>query len=192
MNLESIKSKLQDLLSEKRLNHSIRVAETAQEIADYHGLEADKAYLAGLLHDLAREIDLDKQKEIFEKNVVNLREDEIACPGIWHAFTGAIIAKEEFGINDPEILEAIRYHSTGNKNLGVIAKIIYIADVIEPERTESGDRVAALEFIRTIVKTDLNQALVEAVKFRLQKSLHLHSAIFSRTIELQDELSESG
>ena len=73
----------------------------------------------------------------------------------------------------------------------MIAKITYIADVIEPERTEPENKASVLKPIRTIVKTDLQKALLAAVEYRLQKSLHLHSAIFSRTVELWNELVSS-
>ena len=90
MDIEKIKSKLQEMLSRKRFEHCLRVAEAAKEIADQYGLDSNKAYLAGLLHDLAREMDLDQQKEIIEKNAIELREDELGCPGIWHGFNRSI------------------------------------------------------------------------------------------------------
>jgi predicted HD superfamily hydrolase involved in NAD metabolism len=188
MDIEVIKSKLQERLSEKRYSHCLRVAQAAKEIADHHNLDSEKAYLAGLLHDLAREMDLDQQKEIIENNNIELREDELNCIGIWHGFVGAILAREEFGIEDPEILEAIQFHSVGDKNMGVIAKIIYITDIIEPERKEPEEEKKLLESIRNIVKEDINKALLEAVLVRINTSAYHGTIVLSRGVELRDEL----
>lgn len=188
MQIDSLKSKLQSLLSKKRYEHCLRVAQMAEELARKHNLNTQKAYIAGLLHDIAREKDEDELREIIEKNNIQLREDEQRCPGIWHAFAGGIVAKEEYGIMDDEILEAIQFHSMGDKNMGKIAEIVYIADIIEPERNGLDDKKHNLQHIREMAQINIKKALFMGVSFRIQMSLQRNTIILSRGVDLWNKL----
>ena len=121
--------RIRDFLKEKRFNHSVSVASLAYDIAKKHDLDRpDRAYIAGLLHDVGKEID---QKPI----MVEAYKEYLDLPKFaYHQFAGDYIARKEFGIVDEEILEAIRFHATGNENMCTLAKIIYAADKIEPTR----------------------------------------------------------
>ena len=121
--------KIRDYLSERRFNHSVSVASLAYDIAKKHNLHnPDDAYIAGLLHDIGKEID---QKAI----MVEHYQEFLDMPRFsYHQFASEYLAKEIFGINDQEVLDAIKFHATGNENMGTLAKIIYAADKIEPTR----------------------------------------------------------
>ncbi len=123
--------KLHNFMSLKRLNHVISVAKLAFELALANNLDPYKAFQAGLLHDITRELDFAKSKEIMTKDY---REYLDYNWFIYHQFTALEIIKNEFGIDDDEILEAIKYHCTGKANMSPLGKLIYAADKIEPTR----------------------------------------------------------
>ena len=122
-------AKIRSFLKEKRFNHSVSVANLAYEIAKKHNLEhLDKAFIAGLLHDIGKEIDQTPIMKEHYKQFMDLPKFS------YHQFAGEYIAKKEFGIDDKDILEAIKYHATGNENMSTLAKIVYASDKIEPTR----------------------------------------------------------
>lgn len=125
-------AKLKEYLSDKRLSHSISVAKTAFEIAKRNDIhEPARAYIAGLLHDMGKELPIDKQRAI----VGEYYPDYLDMPGwAYHQFVGAHLAKSDFAIGDDEIIDAISFHATGKKHMTPLGKIIYAADKIEPTR----------------------------------------------------------
>ena len=128
-------------LGEKRLNHSIQVAMLAYKIAVANKLEnPEKYYAAGILHDIGKETPL--QKSIMEKEF-----PEFMDLGEWsyHQFVGSYLAETHFGIKDRLILDAIKYHATGNENMSLLGKVIYASDKIEPTRGfDSSDLISAM------------------------------------------------
>jgi len=132
--------KIRAYLSDKRFAHSFNVASLAYEIAKSNSVEhPEKAYFAGLLHDIGKEIDI---KEI----MINHYPEYLDYPKlVQHQFVGEYLAKEKFGIVDKDILEAIKYHTTGNAKMCTLAKIIYAEDKIEPSRGfDSSDLIKAM------------------------------------------------
>ncbi len=119
-------------LSEHRLAHSKSVAKLSYEIAKANNLEKPIRYfIAGLFHDLGKDIPLEKQYELLKKSF----PEYVDAPKFsYHQFAGAVLAQEMFGIKDPDIIQAIEFHSTGNENMCLMSKIIYAADKIEPTR----------------------------------------------------------
>ena len=131
------------LLSDKRLNHSIEVAKLAYKIAvrnDFH--DPMKAFVAGLFHDIGKETPDPIVENIMRSNYL----EYINMPQFsYHQFVGEYLAQAKFGINDKEILDAIRNHATGNKDMSELSKIIYAADKIEPTRGfDSKDLIDAM------------------------------------------------
>lgn len=132
--------KIRSFIKEKRFNHSVSVASLAYGIAKNGGLaRPDKAYIAGLLHDVGKETD---PGEIMVKHY----NQYLDMPKFsYHQFVGEYIAKTEFGIEDEDILEAIKYHATGNEKMSILGRIIYAADKIEPTRGfDSSDLIKAM------------------------------------------------
>lgn len=124
--------KIETYIKEKRLLHSISVAHVAYEIALRNGISPIKAYTAGLLHDIAKELTHEEQIEFMKENYPSLYN---SIPrALYHQFIGADIVEKEFHIIDNEILDAIKVHATGSSNMSVLAKILYAADKIEPTR----------------------------------------------------------
>ena len=129
-----IEEKLKKLISHKRYLHSLGVAEFSKKLAIFYKYDVKKAYIAGLLHDCARDMDIDTLKEIVSKCNITIGEVEKYHPILLHAPAGACIAKERFGIDDEDVLQAITSHTILNKNPSLLDKIIYVADLAEIER----------------------------------------------------------
>lgn len=133
--------KISSHITGKRLSHSISVAHVAYEIAKKNNLEnPEKYYIAGLLHDIGKE-NL-RKREIMEKHFPEFCDlEEFA----YHQFIGSFIAKSDFGISDEEILDAIKFHATGNSNMSLLARVVYASDKIEPTRPyDSSDLIQAM------------------------------------------------
>ena len=131
MNNSEIKEKLKNILPEKRYLHSIGVSETAETIAKMHNVCPKKAYLAGLLHDCAKMQTDEELLKSCREFKINLTPDDMASMQVLHGFVGAEIAKRDFSVSDTEILDAIRYHTTGKPNFSPLGKLIYLADKLE-------------------------------------------------------------
>lgn len=153
--LEEIKTILKEKLKQSRYVHTEGVARTAAALAKQHGCDAFKAELAGFLHDCAKCMDEEEQILICRKYGVALTDRELENPALIHAKTGAVLAREEYGIHEEEILHAISFHTTGCTDMSLLDKIIYIADYIEPGR----DQAPRLDVIREEAFRDLDRAL---------------------------------
>ena len=136
-------------LGEKRLLHTLNVGYLSAELAVRFGADPDKALLAGALHDCAKELDIDSQREMAADYCGDLFTDK----KLLHSPAGAVFARESFGEKDVEILDAICYHTTGRGNMSSLEKIVYLADKIEPAR-DYMDLVP----IRKMAETDLDEA----------------------------------
>lgn len=132
--IQKIRKKIKKSMDESRYIHTLGVMYTASAMAMAQGVDPYQAQLAGLLHDCAKCIP-DKQKiHLCEKHDIMLTSYELENPKLIHAKLGAYLAWSEYGIEDPEIRSAIRYHTTGCPNMTLLERIIYIADYIEPNR----------------------------------------------------------
>jgi len=163
MDYIELTAQLATRLSPKRLQHSINVSKTADALAKQFGCNREKAKLAGLLHDLAREVPMNELLPRSQAFGIVVNDVEQAEPILLHAALAARIAEEEFGIRDAEILQAILMHTTGGIDMTILDKVIYIADVIEPQRTFKG-----VDEIREMANSDLDKAMVVA----LDQSIH--------------------
>lgn len=129
---------LKDRLSEKRYEHSLRVMDTALQMGQGFSIDMDKLRLAALLHDYAKDMDHAELLKIGEQKKLIKCSTEIVQPDLLHGPVGAYLLKEELNIEDEEIIQAVHYHTTGNVNMSIMDIIVYIADLIEPERTYKG------------------------------------------------------
>lgn len=138
LSIEEMKAYLKVNLMEKRYVHTLGVAETAKKLAKLNGISEEKAEIAGLAHDIAKNIPKDKMKEIIKENNIILSKIEEVSANLWHSIIAPVEANGKFKIDDEEILDSIRWHTTGKENMSVLTKIIYIADMIEPNRNFEG------------------------------------------------------
>lgn len=161
---KKIKKKLAGELDRKRFAHTMGVAYTAASLAMAHQEEIGDAYLAGLLHDNAKCIPADKKLKLCRKYHIEPNEAERENPDLLHAGLGALLAKDQYHVEDDRILDAIRYHTTGRPGMTELEKIIYIADYIEPNRK----MLPALPKIRETAFRDLNGTMVLILQTTLQ------------------------
>lgn len=128
--IELIKSRL----SPYRFHHSMCVATRAVELAKIHGLDIEKAYVAGILHDVMKEEDKQVQKKLIETYDHTLTDVELNSPNVFHQMSGAVFVKERLGITDEDIISGIRYHTTGRADMSEFEMLIYLADFTSEER----------------------------------------------------------
>lgn len=118
-------------LSPYRYEHSMNVAKRAKELAKINGIDEDKAYLAGILHDITKETDFDEQEKYLDSPPAALEKSNKM---VYHQMSGATYVKKELGIDDEEVLSAIRYHTTGHSNMTEFEMVVYLADLTSAER----------------------------------------------------------
>lgn len=161
-------------LSKERFQHSLGVAETGRKLALINGVNADDAYLAGLLHDYAKDLPEGQLLEIAQTNNLILDEVEVNEPHLLHGPVGAWLTEKELGITNKDILNAIKFHTTGCREMSKLTQIIYIADLIEPNRNFPG-----VESLRKSAFNNLTQGVLNglnwSIKYVLEKDFLLHS-----------------
>lgn len=159
--LEQIEAFVKAKLSEKRFNHVLGVLETAKQLAKKHGVDIDDAAYAALAHDVAKEQPRAQTAAILRLD--NEREYLKYSDKIWHAPMGAIVAKKTFLIDEVDVLNAIKYHTTGRPEMSDLEKVIFVADYTEPNRTFEGSKK-----VRELWD-DLDQAVHEILKQKVEK-----------------------
>ena len=156
----NIIKKLEKMLDEKRFIHSKNVAKESFKLACHYGENYEKAYFAGLLHDCAKKMDYDTQINIINKyNDFELMENELSYPKVIHALTGALVAGNDFGISDIEILNAIRFHTLGSVKMSTLDKIVYIADLISEDRIYKG-----VEILKDLAYNNIDKAILMSIE----------------------------
>ena len=143
-------------LDQNRFEHSLGVEYTSACLAFIHGEDVMKARIAGLLHDCAKCIPHGDQIKIMEKAGQPPLQEELDNQSLLHSKCGAIIAQDKYDIDDPDILNAIRFHTVGRPNMSLLEKIVYIADFIEPTRKE----LQIMKNVRKVAFIDIDQALL--------------------------------
>ena len=160
---ETLVKKLTSNLSSKRMSHSIGVSNSAVELAVQYGAKPDKARVAGLLHDCARELSSNTLLQLAEGFGILVNDIELVSPFLLHAPVGACLVRVEFGVTDEEILQAIQYHTTGRPDMSLLDKVIFLADYIEPNRSFPG-----VQHIRKLAFRDLDKAVLAVYDLTLQ------------------------
>ncbi len=184
MEIEKINGFLAQNLSERRYHHSLGVAETAVRLAKHYGANEEKAFLAGLVHDCAKEIPPEEAIRLLQETY-RIMPDAMSVqrPRLLHGSLGACIAQSRFGIYDPEVLDAIRYHTTGKAKMSLLSKIIFIADFIEPNRAYRD-----VDVLRELTYQNLEDGILYAVDFTIRDLLEKRGTIHPDTIHLRNDL----
>jgi len=170
-------------LSDARYEHTLRVADTAEDLALLHDLDEDRARLAALLHDAAREIGPDEFLKLADKWNVNVGESERQSPKLLHGPVAAELARRELGIDDEEVLEAVRAHTTGRPGMEPLALVLYVADKIEPARD-----YPSVGRLREQAREDLHRAALEALRRAIAHNVARGKATHPASIETLDWL----
>lgn len=157
---KKLRKKVKDVMTKARYEHTLGVEFTAASLAMRYGVDIDKAEIAGLLHDCAKCIDDEDKFDDCKKYKIELTDVEKRNPFLIHSKLGAVYANKLYGIDDEEVISAIRFHTTGKPDMTLLEKIIFIADYIEPGR----DKAPNLKEIRQMAFIDIDEAMYMILK----------------------------
>lgn len=178
---------IEKLMSPKRFTHSLGVKDMAVALAEKHGADVNKAYLAGVLHDVVKDFTYDEMINYAKKHNIELDEFFIKEPKLLHACVGAYYVKLELGIDDPEVFDAIYYHTTSKANMPLLTKIIYIADAVEINRNYSG-----VEDIRKKAFENLDEAIFMVLKYTILKLVTSNRMLHIETVNAMNDFLMKG
>lgn len=182
-----IKQWLKENLNSERYIHSLGTAECAKELAEKFGLNSKKAYTAGLLHDCAKCFSNEKLLEIIHSNL-QVEEAEMLNYKTLHAPVSAYYAQKEFGVEDNEILSAIRWHTLGQIEMSNFEKIIFLADKIEPNTRDKEYSAIIRSYLSE--ENGLNKALLKCYKETIKSLVKRDLKICLLTIEIYNKLED--
>jgi predicted HD superfamily hydrolase involved in NAD metabolism len=186
-NLDECKKWLKENLNDERYRHSLGTAECAAELAERFGLDKERAYFCGLIHDCAKCIPGGDLKEMIS-SCKDLCEGELVNPKTYHAPAGAILAKKEFCVEDEEILSAIRWHTLGKADMSDFEKIIFLADKIEKETRPEEWTAPVKKALEE--ENGLNKAILVCYKNTIKSLVDRDLKICKTTIDIYNKLLE--
>lgn len=178
--LEELKKHLQPA----RLYHSINVAEEAKKLALHYGADPEKAYTAGLLHDIMKNTPDDVLLNFFRENGIILTRTEQVSRKTWHAIAGEAYCRLVLSVTDSEILSAIRWHTTARAGMSLLDKVLFIADFISADRDYSG-----VERMREKAYISLESAMLEGLQFTLAELIENGWAVHEDSLAAYNELA---
>lgn len=176
------KQLLQKRLKPERYAHSLAVAAQAVHLAEKYGADREKAYLAGLLHDICKNDSPESLLQTLDRFGILLSNLEKASPKLWHAMAAAAFLKGKLGISDREVLDAVRYHTTARAGMSLLEKIIYLADYTSSDRSYPG-----VEDMRRTVDLSLEAGMEKALVFTITELAEEGRPIHPDTIEAYNQ-----
>jgi len=183
LTLEDYKAIIRPMMSERRYNHCVNVSIEAVRLAKKYGADVKKAEVAGILHDITKEVDFENQLQIIEHGDIILTDVEKSTNKLWHAISGSVYIQTKLGINDQEIIDAIRYHTTGRANMSLLEKVIFLADFTSAERNYPD-----VEVIRQKADISLEEGMLYGIQFTLNKLLERQSLLCEDAIDAYNEI----
>ncbi|MDR0880682.1 MAG: bis(5'-nucleosyl)-tetraphosphatase (symmetrical) YqeK [Clostridioides sp.] len=184
MNSGEVKQRLSELLTQKRVEHSKRVAECAVKLAKIYNCDEKKAYIAGMVHDAAKCLNLEQVYEYVDKYEIYLDPIEDGNRALSHSVVGASIVRYEFGIEDEDIINSVKYHTTGRAEMSLLEKIIYLADLLEDGRV-----IPHIEELRELAYSgQLDKAMIESFNQTLTFVIANDNLIHPRSVEARNYL----
>ncbi len=175
---EQVLAWLAENVPPSRVNHILRVEQMATELAVHYQQDVTKAAVSGLMHDLAKYFPPQKLLEIARKEKLEVDEVMEATPHLLHADVSAIIARDTFGVEDEEVLQAIANHTLGRPGMSVLSCILFVADSLEPGRGDTPE----LENLRVISRENIDRAVWKTSDYSLKFLIESHCLIHPRTI----------
>lgn len=182
MNMKEYKKLIKSRMSEKRYIHSVNVAKEAVRLAKKYGADEEKAEIAGILHDITKESSSEEQLKLMLSSGEALSDLELKTPKLWHSISGSIYVRS-LGIDDEDIINAIRYHTTGRTGMSLLEKVIFVADFTGAERDYEG-----VDEMRHAADISLDEAILNGVAFSISDLAKRKMAIHPDTFELYQEM----
>ena len=155
---ERVKNYAKAVLTKERYEHSVRVAETASRLCKKYGLDASRGYLAGIAHDMCKDMSDEKIAALAREDGKAITELEVQKPSLLHGRAAALMLRRDFGVTDKDILQAVAVHTFGEAGMCSLSKVVYAADKIEPGRpqvtkayTDFLDRLSLDELVEKVL-----------------------------------------
>ena len=146
-------------MSEYRFNHSCAVAERAKHLAEVWGADPEQAFVAGMVHDICKDIPKEEQLKYITENGIISDDVLLSNPSLWHSVAGSVFLPS-VGVQDPEILSAVRYHTSARANMSLLEEIIYMADLTSADRVYDD-----VDYVRQLCEQSLHQATLYALAY---------------------------
>ena len=181
-NLEEITKDVKNTLSEKRYIHCIGVMEQAAYLAKKYGYDIDIARVVGIAHDIEKEIPEEEKLKYVEQNNIEIDKIESVNIGLLHAKIGADICKKKYNFTE-EMQNAIKYHTTGNENMNILAKIIFVAD-----KTEKNRKYEDLKTVRDLADEDLDKCILYILDYMLVDNVNKKKLIHPNSIKIRNKI----
>lgn len=178
---------LQKRLTPKRYNHSLCVADEAVRLAKKYGGDCEKAYLAGLLHDITKNASKEEHLHIFSQFGIMLNDIEKSAEKLWHAISGAAYIENILGLKDDEIITAVRYHTTARENMTHLEKVLYLADFTSADRDYDD-----IDIMREKVEISMEAALSYALSYTINDLVSRGKALHLDTVNAYNQIALKG
>lgn len=186
--LNKINNDLRNILSERRYKHSLGVMKKAEELAKIYNIDINKAKLVGLAHDIGKELSDEQKLKYAQENNLEVDNVEKINVGLLHAKIGADMCKKKYGFSE-DMQEAIKFHTVGNENMDLFAKIIYVADKIEDGRMyKDEEKMKELQEIRELASKNIDEALLYEIDSSIKYTIQKHKLIHPDSIFLRNKL----
>lgn len=170
-------------LSEERFIHSLNVEKSARELALIYGADIEKSAIAAILHDILKDTPSQEQFKILKNSDISLTEVEKQSPQLWHAMAGMVFVRDKLDISEEDILNAIRYHTTGRAGMSLVEKVVFLADFISEDRIYNG-----VEQMRIKARRSIKEALTEALSFMIIDLVNRGYSVHPDTVDLYNEV----
>lgn len=184
MKFEHLLVQMKERMPEKRYVHTKGVAMTAIRLAKKYGEDPEKAEIAGILHDSVKYAD----KEWLKQIIISENMDPVLLEfhhELWHAPVGSYVAKHEFKIEDEDILQAIKYHTTGRAGMSNLEKIIYISDMIEPSRQFFG-----VDVLREKAEKDLDDSMISCIAHSITFLIEKRQSVYPDSFHCYNDMMQ--
>lgn len=182
--IEQIKKDLKEILSERRYIHSLGVMEMAGKLAKIYNEDIETTKIAGLLHDIAKEMPKEEMLKYVKENNIETNKIERINTAILHGKIGADIARKRYGVSK-QIQDAIKYHTTTSPEMDTLAKIVYVADKTEMNRkSEDYD----IEYERKLAKEDLDAVIIYIIDANIKSLIDKNKLIEEESVKTRNSL----
>ncbi len=186
-NFKQYKNLLKNTLTEKRYYHSLCVADEALRLAEKYGGDTELCYLVGLLHDITKNAAPQEHLQIFNTFGIILSDIEKSAQKLWHAISGSAYIEHILKIENQELIDAVRYHTTGKADMSLTAKILYLADFTSLDRDYPD-----VDVIRKLVDISLEDAFIYALKYSITDLVEQSKAVHPDTVDAYNQVAQGG
>lgn len=185
IDFEKYENLIKSRLSEYRYIHSMNVSKSAVALAEKYSADPEKARLAGILHDVMKEEELSVQYDYIRKNSEELTAARLLNNSVIHQMSGAAYCRLELGIDDKDVLGAIRYHTTGRRDMTLLEQVVYTADFISADRNYPD-----VEKMRELADESLDEAMLYSLKYTINKLVGAELIVEPDTLECYNFILE--